>query len=63
LTTIQTQIYKYCCYSFWIPTKIKEKIKKIYSEQNQKNNSNEKKMPERPKNNQKLIEEVQKNKN
>jgi len=45
------------------PHKNKRENKKIYSEQNQKNNSNEKKMPERPKNNQKLIEEVQKNKN
>jgi hypothetical protein len=35
--------------------KIQKKIKKILS----KNNSSEKRMPERPKNGQKLVEEVQ----
>jgi hypothetical protein len=44
---------------FWVPAqkiiKYKKKIKKILS----KNNSSEKRMPKRPKNGQKLVEEVQ----
>ena len=37
-----------------------KKTKKIYSEENTKNNSSEKRMSECPKNCQKLVEEVQK---
>jgi hypothetical protein len=48
-----------CCNPFLGPftknNKIQKKIKKILS----KNNSSEKRMPERPKNGQKLVEEVQ----
>jgi hypothetical protein len=37
-----------------------QKIQKIYSEENQKNNSSEKRIPECLENDQKIIEKVQK---
>jgi hypothetical protein len=43
---------------FWVPThkrrKYKKKIKNIYSKENKKNNSSEKRMSESPENSQKL---------